>query len=206
MMDDRGVILIAGPGGSGKTSVVFELIEPLTRVIVLDAGFGNYDTLAFLDLNQLAAYLDEHGGRGGFFKVSYTPAPHEFGIILAMAKQLGQIEPVTLVIEEADRMPRPDDLEIYGDLIARGRHYGVHMIMAAPRPVDFNIDVRSQATEIYSFLFIEPQDLKWLRGANGALEAQVRELPAKYEYARFVKSSGDVVRGFTHKRGGDYER
>lgn len=205
-MESRGVIIVVGPGGTGKTSVVFEHIEPLTRVIVLDAGFGNYDTLPFYDINALAAYLDEHGRKGGFFKVSYTPQPHEYGLILAMAQHIGQIEPITLAIEEADLMPSPEELPIYGHMIRRGRHFGVHMILAAPRPVDIDIDVRSQATEIYSFSFIEPQDLKWLRGANAQLEAAVRELPAKYKYAHYIKEKQAVEFGYSKKRGGEYEK
>jgi hypothetical protein len=120
--------------------------------------------------------------------------------------RLGAYEDTTLLIEEADRLPSPDASDVYADMIRRGRHAGVNMILVAPRPVDFHIDVRSQATDIYSFFYIEPNDLKWLRGANGDLERVVRTLPAKYKYARYIKATGQVITAASKKRGGEFEK
>ena len=70
---------------------------------------------------------------------------------------------ILLVIEETEiylnpRNPNRDLVEY----IRYGRHYDVSLLCVARRSMEFNIDLRAQASSIYSFRQIEERDLQVL--------------------------------------------
>ena len=64
-----------------------------------------------------------------------------------------------LVIDEADALDYGVEFE---ELVTRGRHYGVSMMLIALHPRLLSTDIRRQATEIISFRQIFPDDIDYL--------------------------------------------
>ena len=156
----REVILVLGKTGSGKTTWTRRFSETLTRVVVLDAGFQDYQGLAYGDLTSLidgAAKLD--AGGSGFFRVTYTPRSGEAPVVMDLARVLGNCY---LVIEEADRFDDPKVCPEYDEIISRGRHYGVSILGVSLYPFKLPADLRRQATRIICFRMHEPRDLDYL--------------------------------------------
>lgn len=166
MSDQRRVVLIVGKTGTGKSTKARELIAPLTRVFVLEAGFkagGEYGIFPTDDFQRVAASLSR-----SFFRVSYSPRWWEWSWCMEAAKIAGEEGgPLWLVIEEADRVPEPRELEIYDDLINRGRHWGINLVALSTRPAKLPIDYRAQATDVIAFRQHEPRDIDYLREIMG---------------------------------------
>ena len=193
-MISRSVDIILGKTGSGKTTLARSLVKPLTRTLILDAGFEELGGLTFYTLDELGAYLDKSAGKGGAFRASYTPLNTEWALMLEIARRLGEIEPITLVLEEADRLPLPKELAEYDELISRGRHYGVNMIAISLYPYKIPAELRRQATAIYSFYQHEPRDLAYLEDVYGGHLETLQAL-GPYEYLKWTRT--DVSKGKT---------
>ena len=134
--------------------------------------------MEFLDFPALVTYLETQRAPEKFFRVAYTPYDYEYPLMMDLARLLG---PVTLVIEEADRMPDPQDSFEYQEIIVRGRHAGVSIMALGLYPYLLPPMLRRQATAIYSFRQHEPQDIDWLRKVMGDDAYKLPDL-ADHEY------------------------
>jgi hypothetical protein len=83
---------------------------------------------------------------------------------------------ILLVIEETEIYlnPRNPNRSII-EHIRYGRHWNVSLLCVARRSMEFNIDLRAQASSIYSFRQIEERDLQVLNEYGFNVE-QVRNL------------------------------
>lgn len=195
----RDVRLILGKTGSGKTTLGREFVNCLPRALIIDKGFLEFSARHFLDLDELHKYLDQRGGPGGNFRASISPRKSDYDQLFRWALELGQAEEITLVLEECDRFPTPDSQETFSDITERGRHFGVHVLSLGTHPCGVDIDLRRQATEIYSFRQHEPADIKWLTAVmpSAAME-QIINL-GDYEFIRWEAQHGTITKGKTKK-------
>lgn len=195
----RDVRLILGKTGSGKTTLGREFINCLPRALIIDKGFLEFSARHFLDLEELHKYLDTRGGAGGNFRASFSPRKSDYDQLFRWAIELGQPEEITLVLEECDRFPTPACQETFSDITERGRHYGVHVLGLATHPCGVDIDLRRQATEIYSFRQHEPADIKWMAAfmPSSAME-QIAAL-GDYEFVKWNALTGEISKGKTRK-------
>lgn len=193
----RNVRLILGKTGSGKTTLARQFVKKLPRALIVDNGFCEFPAQQFLTIQDLHAYLDEHGAAGGNFRASFTPLRRDVPYLFQWAREIGNAEEMTLVLEECDRFPTPESAAGFEELVQRGRHYGVHLLGLTTHPYAVNIDLRRQATEIYTFRQHEPNDLRWLAAVMtpDAL-AEVQRL-ADYEYIRWTAKTGAIEKGKT---------
>lgn len=197
---NRSVKLILGKTGSGKTTLARQFVSQLPRVLIIDSGFCEFPAQNFTTLRDLHKYLDNHGGAGGNFRASFTPLKKDIPVLFRWARELGKPEEITLVLEECDRFPTPDSAALFEDIIQRGRHYGVNMICLTTHPYAVDIDLRRQATEIYSFRQHEPADIKWLGQIMPAHVVGSIIGLGDYEYIRWNAKTGLVAQKKTEKK------
>jgi superfamily II DNA or RNA helicase len=194
---NRNVRLILGKTGSGKTTLARQFVTGLPRALILDNGFCEFPAVPFLNIQDLHAYLDANGGQGGNFRAGFTPLRAQVATIFQWAREIGNAEEMTLVLEECDRFPTPESALYFEELVQRGRHFGVHLLGLTTHPYAVDIDLRRQATEIFTFRQHEPADLKWLSAVMTpeALD-QVMTL-GDYEYIQWTARTGAIVKGKT---------
>lgn len=161
----REVILVLGKTGSGKTTWARNFIQTKSRVLVVDAGFGDYPATSIPSLNELILTADRLNANGnGFFRLTYTPRINETPIIMDLSRVLGNC---LLTLEEADRFDDPKVCPEYDEIISRGRHYGVSILGISLYPFKLPADLRRQATRIICYRMHEPRDLDYLEDIIG---------------------------------------
>lgn len=198
-LQNRNVRLILGKTGSGKTTLARQFVKQLTRALILDSGFCEFPAHNFRTMRELHKYLDAHGGAGGNFRASYTPLKKDISTLFRWSREIGLAEELTLVLEECDRFPTPESAAGFEELIQRGRHYGVHMLCLTTHPYAVDIDLRRQATEIYSFRQHEPADIKWLSSVMPAsIVEQIAGL-GDYQYICWNAKTGKTFKSKTQK-------
>jgi hypothetical protein len=169
----REVVLVLGKTGSGKTTWARQFIQSQTRVIVLDAGFGDYPAQPVDGLENLILETDRLNSNGsGFFRLSYTPRMNEAPVVMDLSRV---VRNCWLVMEEADRFDDPRVCSEYDEIISRGRHYGVSILGISLYPFKLPADLRRQATRIICYRMHEPRDLAYLADIIGE---DVEKLPS----------------------------
>lgn len=161
MKKTRDIILVCGKTGQGKTQWVKSFIKGQKRVILLDImgeydglmGFDNFDTL--ID-NVFASPV---------FRVKWEEADGFEALSLTAMKRAN----TTLIIEEAQKIippktPLPPE---FFEVIMRGRHSQVNVVLVCQRISSVSIDARSQFTKIICFRQTEKRDLQWIDDATG---------------------------------------
>jgi len=192
---NRNVRLILGKTGSGKTTLARQFVKTLPRALILDGGFCEFPAVPFQDVKALHTYLDAAGNAGGNFRASYTPLRSEIPTLFNWARELGNAEEMTLVLEECDRFPTAESRPHFEELVQRGRHYGVHILGLTTHPYAVDIDLRRQATEIFSFRQHEPNDLKWLSAVMTPEALSAIMALGDYEYIKWTARTGAVEKG-----------
>lgn len=197
----RDVRLILGKTGSGKTTLARQLVRALPRCLILDNGFQEFTARHFTDISQLHDHLDINAVAGEEFKAAFTPLKSQYDTLFRWAVEVGNEEAITLVLEECDRFPTPASAALFDEIVQRGRHYGVNLLALTTFPYAVNIDLRRQATEIFTFRQHEPADIKWLSAVMpGEAISQVQQL-GDYEYLRWNAKNGEIEKGKTVKGG-----
>lgn len=186
----RDVVLVLGKTGSGKTTWAKNFIRGLSRVIILDAGFGDYEAEECPDLHTLIEKVEKASNNGrGFFRYSYTPRANESAFIFDLARLVG---PCWVVIEEADRLGDARFMPEYDEVISRGRHYGVSLLAISLYPYKLPSDLRRQATRLISFRQHEPRDIDYLYDVIGEDVSRLPELP-QYHYLDWKAGIGSEI-------------
>lgn len=155
-------VLIVGKKGTGKTTWARDFIKSLTRVLVLEAGYGEYGIPETENFSEVMEKM-----RHSFFRVSYSPMAWEYEYLFAAALTVGEQKPIWLVLEEAQGIESPKSFELYSMVINRGRHHGINMIVISTRPALLPIDYRAQATRVIAFRQHEPADIDYLSNIIG---------------------------------------
>lgn len=193
----REVVLVLGKTGSGKTTWARRFIQTQTRVIVLDAGFQDYQVRSVSDLSELISVVDKlNVGGSGFFRITYTPRMYESPVIMDLSRVVANC---WLVLEEADRMEDPKVNPEYDEIISRGRHYGVSILAVSLYPFKLPADLRRQATRIVCYRMHEPRDLDYLYDIIGE---DVSKLPGlkPFHYLDWRAGHGSEIKTLDNGR------
>jgi len=165
--NNRQVYSVFGLAGSGKNLWTRRHLDGKTRVVIVDGGFTDeedFDGIRVETFAEFHAYMKAHVD--GLFRVRFCPLSiTEFDFVCRWVREAGDL---ILVVDEADRFLAQAKIpESFQHLVARGRHWGVDMVLIASNPMQIHIDVRRQSTSMIIFNTTEPADLDWLRKIVG---------------------------------------
>lgn len=158
---ERSIVEVFGMTGMGKTRWTKAYLAPVQRQIIMDIK-AEHDGILFDDLGKMIDHIQAYPT----FKVR-TYNPDDFDDLCKIAYAAGNC---TLVIEEAEGvMPassqRPPNS--FRDIVYRGRHERVSVVLIAQRPSSVHISARSQWNRIVTFRQTEPADVAWIESVCG---------------------------------------
>lgn len=188
----REIVLVLGQTGSGKTTWAKNYVKTLSRVLVLDAAFGEYGVPEYTDFLSLARAVE---GKS-FFRASYTPRTYEIPVMFDLARVLGRCH---LILEEADRLDDPRAFMEYDEAISRGRHYGVSLVGISLYPAKLPAMLRRQATRLISFRQIEPRDIDYIAEIIGPAADELPDLP-QFHYIDWTPTGGAHIKNLNNKK------
>lgn len=147
--------------GMGKTRWTKAYLRDCRRQITMDIK-AEHDGILYDDLVAMIDHIQNYKT----FKVR-TQDPDNFDDLCKIAYAAGDC---TLVIEEAEGvMPnssqRPPNS--FRDIVYRGRHERVSIVLIAQRPSSVHIAARSQWNRIITFRQTEPSDVQWIESVCG---------------------------------------
>ncbi len=185
------VILITGQRGQGKTTYIKNQIGIYDRVILFDllGEFTNYDTAN--NLRDFFKMLTEFK-KENFFNLNYYNPKTDEEDFPIVCEAINRLSDIMFVVDEIDyfcsthSIPRQFD-----EIVKRGRHQGLNLIVASRRPHEIPIIIRSQVTCLVTFRHIELRDLQYLGEIIDLPQEEISKLP-KFHYVRW-----DVEHGLT---------
>lgn len=159
-MMNRTITLVYGQTGMGKTVWTKQHLRGQKRIICLDP-IEEYEGVRFEDLEKLLDYTETYRS----FYCCYSVVP-DFGLLCQVALA---VRDCVLVVEESQRVvpPRMTPPGAFEDVIYRGRHSRVSVVLVSQRPTTLHIAARSQWTRLVSFRQTEPADYKWIENTAG---------------------------------------
>jgi len=172
----NSIVTILGRKGSGKTTLVREIVREHRRVVILDyigeygADCGARVVAGFsASIHALVAASRERA-----FRLSLRMLDEETLAALPVAWEL---EDYLLVVEEASAYCSPSQLppEI-ARIVKFGRHQRISQVYVAQRPSMLHRHVTSQSDLIVSFHQHEPIDVRYLSAIAGEEAKCVQEL------------------------------
>jgi hypothetical protein len=166
---------VYGKTGMGKTRWSRAFLRSQSRVIVMDPML-EHDGIVFDDLGDMI----DHLMRYPTFRVR-TEFLDDFPMLCSIVFATGRC---WLVVEETQRILPASRKELpapFLDLIYRGRHKRVSLLMISQRPSTVHIAARSQWTRIITFNQTEPADIGWIQSASG-FDVDPATLPPSWYY------------------------
>ncbi len=192
-MTEKKVIMIFGKRGGGKSHLAGVLLALFSRVLIYDTLHEYRNGFVFHDLGSLARFWKRNSR--GPFRLIYQPTDPE-GEFEAIANLAWLCGNMVFLIEEVDIYSSPHKIgPAFKNVVQRGRHKNITLIGISQRPFGIHRLLTSQAKEIYVFSMNEPRDRDYLRGLLGSdIETKLDGL-AKYQYAKWVDGSDEIVVG-----------
>lgn len=187
----RDVTIIVGQTGSGKTTEAVKTLRAYSRVLVAEADFGEFPVKQFEDAETLLLHLESirafpQGGKPCHvpFAVGFSPLSSEHNWLFELSRELGNL---ALVLDEGDRFDLRG-LDAYDDIITRGRHYGVSLVVVGLHAFALPKDLRRQAQKIVAGLQTELSDCEALAEKCGPLAYELAPDPdtGKWRYPDFT--------------------
>lgn len=180
-MKQNTIAVVLGRKGSGKSTLVHELLEEAPRVLVLDylGEYGGRDLCRVVRGRDAAFRALERAWGADRFRIAVRETEGQDSLdVLAAAAEL---EDYLLVIEEASAYCSPQGVprEI-AQIVRYGRHRSIDQLFVAQRPSMLHRDITSAADVVISFQHHERADIDYLVQTVGEHMAAVREL-APYE-------------------------
>jgi len=171
------IVALVGRKGSGKSTLVGEIVGEWDRVIIVDtmneygARIGASVRLGLED--AIDAVLEAERSRR--FRFSLRGLEHDE--VLEVLEGVGTLRDLLVVVEEASAYMKAQQIpwEI-AQLVRMGRHQAISQLYVAQRPSMLHLDVISQADVIVSFQQHARRDVETLVGHLGDVAEQVREL------------------------------
>jgi len=202
MASDRrqpGVVVILGPRGTGKSTLLRALVSRRSRRVVLDP-------------------LREHGALGAYVSVRECAArvlrsptgPLALAVAESMDDDGADVCDASLAlgvgvfaVDEADRWVTHHPQEPWVEHVERGRHYGVDLVLATRRPSRLWRTATANADYLYAFRTWEPRDVSYLRDYGGPhfVPAALAELP-RWRFLQVDCRTGAVWQGYVDPRSG----
>jgi DNA helicase HerA-like ATPase len=165
---DNTIISVLGMKGTGKTTLVREVVDEYPRVVVVDS-LGEYGDaqgwmVAYTLEGAVKALVDAETRPR--FSLSYRPDDTDEA--LRFLTVVRHAHGLLLVMDEANIYMTPSELpKVLGALIRRGRHNGLSQIYVAQRAASLHREVTAQSDVIIAFRQQEPRDLQYLRSRFG---------------------------------------
>lgn len=173
---EREIILVYGMTGMGKTRWTRAFLKQQSRVLVMDTQV-EHDGILFGDMGDMI----EHVMRYRTFRAR-TEFVDDFSLLCSVAYAAGRC---WLVIEETQRILPSSRMEppaSFLDVIYRGRHKQVNVLMVSQRPSTVHIAARSQWSRIITFRQTEPADVDWITNVSGFQTINPLTLPQSHYY------------------------
>jgi DNA helicase HerA-like ATPase len=173
---ERSIIEVFGMTGMGKSRWTREYLKPKERVIIMDTQ-NEHDGILFDDLGAMIDHIRAYRT----FRVR-TEYPDDFEMLCAIAFAAGNC---TLVIEEAQRVLPPSRTsppDSFLNVVYRGRHPRVSLLLVSQRPTTVHIAARSQWNRIICFRQTEPADVDWITNVSGYGDIDPLHLPQSRYY------------------------
>ena len=190
----RDVILVTGKTGHGKSRWAGEAIKSrFDRVLVLDP-VEQYD----VDYMPFSEIVEKSTSAPSSFFWG-TSDIKAFRGMCRLAKAIGSC---CILIEEIDLFDQED--EAFSDLVFRGRHSGVSMLVVTQRPYRCSIHFRSQMSELISFQQTEPRDIKWLKDISDSaivVRDLQREQGVGSQFFKWSVETGSTAHRLDYKTG-----
>ena len=191
------VILITGQRGQGKTTFIKNQIGIYSRVILFDllGEFTCYETAYQLRefFEKLSAVKEEN-----FFNLNYfnpKTSEEDFHVV---CEAINRLNDIMFVVDEIDYFCSSHNIpKQFDEIVKRGRHQGLNLIVATRRPHEIPIIIRSQMTSLITFRQIERNDLQYLKEIIDLPEEDISGLE-KFNYIKWTPEEG-VTRGKVEK-------
>lgn len=191
------IILITGQRGQGKTTYLKDQIGIFDRVIIFDllGEFVSYDTAYNMrDFFKALTKAKEEN----FFVLNYFNPKTSEDDFQVICEAINRLQNIMFVVDEIDyfcsshSVPRQFD-----EIVKRGRHQGLNLIVATRRPHEIPPIIRSQVTALITFRHIEPNDLDYL-GSIINLPGEEISILEKFHYVKWTVDEG-ISKGLTEK-------
>ena len=183
------VILITGQRGQGKTTFIKNQIGIYNRVILFDllGEFTYHDTaLNLRDFFKMLSKVKEEN----FFSLNYfnpKTSEEDFHVI---CEAINRLEDIMFVVDEIDYFCSTHSIpKQFDEIVKRGRHQGLNLLVATRRPHEIPVIIRSQVTCLVTFRHIELRDLQYLKEIIDLPEEEISGL-AKFHYIKWDPDGG----------------
>jgi len=192
------VILITGQRGMGKTTYIKDQAGLYDRVILFDllGEFTYYDTSNNLRdfFKALSKVKDEN-----FFVLNYYNPKNSEEDFHVVCEAVNRLHGLMFIVDEIDYFCSTHSIpKQFDEIVKRGRHQNLNLIVATRRPHEIPPIIRSQVTNLITFRHIEPRDLQYLREIIDLPEEEISQLP-KYHYVRWNVDQG-ITKGSVKKK------
>jgi len=183
------VILITGQRGQGKTTYIKDQISLFDRVIIFDllGEFTYFDTA--YNLREFFEILSRIKDENFFVLNFYNPknSEEDFHVV---CEAVNRLKDVTLVVDEIDYFCSTHSIpKQFDEIVKRGRHQALQLIVATRRPHEIPPIIRSQVSQLITFRHIEPRDLEYLRSIIEIPEEEISKLP-EFHYVKWSVKGG----------------
>lgn len=191
------VILITGQRGQGKTTYIKNQISLYNRVIIFDllGEFTYYETA-----NNLRNFFQKLSNRKGdnFFVLDYFNPKNSDEDFRVVCEAVNRLKDIMLVVDEIDYFCSSHSIpKEFDEIVKRGRHQALQLIVATRRPHEIPPIIRSQVSQLITFRHIEPRDLQYLREIIDLPEEEISNLQ-KFNYILWTVEKG-VFKGKVEK-------
>jgi len=157
MKKERKIILIFGKTGSGKSTLVKQLIKDVDRKIIIDIQHEYSEGIIFESYADFYEFITTHGTGKSFNYIIRFENDEEYEKLFLLVYYIGNLY---LIVEEAEDYISPDKRKSnFNKLINRGRHKRISIIAIARRSVELSRRLRGQVDRIYSFKQTQIEDI-----------------------------------------------
>lgn len=191
------VILITGQRGQGKTTYIKNQISLFDRVVIFDllGEFTYFDTAYNLrDFFKLLSKAKDEN----FFVIDFFDPKNSEEDFHVVCEAINRLKDVTLVVDEIDYFCSTHSIpKEFDEIVKRGRHQALQLIVATRRPHEIPPIIRSQVSQLITFRHIEPRDLQYLGEIIDVPEEEISKL-LKFHYVKWDPDEG-ITRGKVKK-------
>lgn len=191
------VILITGQRGQGKTTYIKNQISIYDRVIIFDllGEFTYFDT--GYNLKEFFLMLSEVKDENFFTINFYNPknSEEDFHVV---CEAINRLKNIMFVVDEIDYFCSTHSIpKQFDEIVKRGRHQGLNLIVATRRPHEIPPIIRSQVSSLVTFRHIEPRDLEYLTSIIDLPMEEISNLK-KFHYVNWTVDKG-LTKGVVKK-------
>jgi hypothetical protein len=197
-LNENQIIVITGQRGCGKTTYIKESIRQHNRVLIFDL-LGEFNPNAYT-LADVLSLLDKNKN-ANFFTLGYFNPKNSEEDFAVVCKAVNRLHDVMFVVDELDFFCSATFCpKEFSEIIKRGRHQSLGVIVATRRPHEVPRLVTSQVTELITFRHVEPRDLDYLKDVANVPEEAIQKLP-DFHYLRWHR--GEISHGEVSKPAGN---